>query len=237
MVTPVNKGNSEIKVKALIVKEALERVRLKLIDLSRRNNLLNFKETRRTIRIVDELPDETFRLLVSEGKHLEFMPYEPPKEEGVPSEIEINETQEVLPLKIKAHVKQLHGNEKRSNGMRETAASREIDEDYELPLPNESPPQKHVDKYMQTLLLVQPLERRCKNLLGYCRTGIEEAGINYLYLAIGFLEWREIENTSIINRAPLILLPLRIERTRLNRKTNCYSYVISYSGEDPSVPM
>jgi len=29
---------------------------------------------------------------------------------------------------------------------------------------------------------------RCKNLLRHWRIGIEEAGIKYLYLAIGFLE-------------------------------------------------
>ena len=63
-----------------IVNQTLERVRKKLLDLSRRNNLINFRETRRTIRIIDELPDETFRLLVADGKSLELLSFDPPDE-------------------------------------------------------------------------------------------------------------------------------------------------------------
>ncbi len=37
-----------------IVKDALERLKRKLLDLSRRNRLLNFKSGRNSISIVDE---------------------------------------------------------------------------------------------------------------------------------------------------------------------------------------
>jgi hypothetical protein len=52
----------------------LEQARRSLLDLTLRNRLLNFREaTSLTIKIVDELPDEVFRILVSEGKQMSFL--------------------------------------------------------------------------------------------------------------------------------------------------------------------
>jgi len=184
-----------------IVNQTLERVRLKLIDLSRRNNLINFRETRRTIKIIDEQTDKIFRLLISNNGPLELLPFEPEEDEEKEKEttyqsnlpfIESDKSSPDKPKKVK----------------------------------------KHKDNTIQTTLLAQPLERRAKILLRHWRTGIEEAGINYLYLAIGFLEWCEHDNSEIKSSAPLILIPLIIERARLNKQTKCYSYVIRYSGED-----
>jgi hypothetical protein len=69
------------------VKVALQGVRSKLLDLTRRNRLLNYKESAKSIRVVDELPDEVFRILVLEGKEMEFVPLRDEREEfrGQPS--------------------------------------------------------------------------------------------------------------------------------------------------------
>ncbi len=49
----------------------------KLIDLSRRNRLLNFKPTKvTTIKIIDEIPSEVFKSMVSENKSFNFLPKE-----------------------------------------------------------------------------------------------------------------------------------------------------------------
>ena len=54
---------------------ALEVWRRKLLDLTRRNRLLDFKATRRTtIRVVGESPTELLRLLALEGRALVFLP-------------------------------------------------------------------------------------------------------------------------------------------------------------------
>ena len=209
-----HKSSGEETDKDKIVNQTLERVRLKLIDLSRRNNLINFRETRRTIKIIDEQPDEIYRLLISNNVPLEFLPFEPEEDE------EENETtyQSSLPF--------VEGDKQQYISIDKTKESKKKSPDK----PNKV--KKHKDNALQTTLLAQPLERRSKNLLRYWRTGIEEAGINYLYLAIGFLEWCEHDNSEIKSSAPLILIPLIIERARLNKQTKCYSYVIRYSGED-----
>ena len=218
-----------------MVAETLHRVRKKLIDLSRRNPLLNFRENRRSIPIVDELPNEVFRLLISKGRQMEFLPFEPP-EENEEKKSSFENGQELIPFKNEVEKTQLEASpDQKDRGIKTNGrpvGSPNINKTYELPHPTKILETKHIDNCLQTPLLAKPLERRCKNILRHWRTGIEEAGINYLYLAIGFLEWQESDSSDIINKAPLILVPLHIERTRLNSKTNCYTYVVSYSGED-----
>ena len=47
----------------------------KLIDVSRRNRLLNFRPHKRaTLKIVDELPSEVFKSLVYENSSFQFLP-------------------------------------------------------------------------------------------------------------------------------------------------------------------
>jgi len=241
LVKPVDRKRGMRTEKDLekIVKQTLERVRRKLLDLSRRNTLLNFKETRRTIRIVDELPDETFRLLVTEGKTMELLPFEPPQElENNISEDKDNSFAKNQTTRMQRSLFDMNvgGDEDNpSKGANDSTAKNQkttIDTNYELPELMEISVHKHIDTRLQTPFIDQVLERRCKTILHNSRTGIEETGINFLYLAIGFLEWYENDSSDEINRAPLLLVPIRIERTRLNAKTNCYTYVVSYSGED-----
>ena len=225
MATKLRKGKKKQNPKSQIVNKTIQKVRLKLLDLSRRNNLLNFKESRRTIRIIDELPDQVFHQLIYDGKQLEFLP-----DETIEENNDIKK-QDVLPFKNDSKINQKSSDVK-SIKNNNTLSPEPFDQNIELPLPTKTPSSKHIDRFLQTLLFAQPLERRCKNLLRQWRTGIEEAGINYLFLALGFLEWYEANNSDLVNKAPLILVPLRIERTRLNSKNKCYSYVIAYSGED-----
>ena len=202
-----------------LVRKTLENVRLKLLDLSRRNTLLNFKETKRSIRIINELPEEVYKKLVIDNISMEFLPFKIPEEDDDSGS---NNKQAMLPFQ--------------SDQPSETSSYNHTDqiniEDIELPKPDVDLKSEYTDKYLQTLLVDKILERRCKTISRNWRTGIEEAGINYLFLAIGFLEWRESPQSDIINKAPLILIPLRIERGRLNKKSGCYNYAISYSGED-----
>ncbi|MFN9962648.1 MAG: DUF4011 domain-containing protein, partial [Planctomycetota bacterium] len=51
----------------------LERYREKLLDLSNRNPLLNYRKNTRTIQIVDELPNQVFTRLVDDRKQFRFL--------------------------------------------------------------------------------------------------------------------------------------------------------------------
>jgi len=212
--------------RAHIVGETLQRVRRKLLDVTRRNTLLNFRETRRTIRVIDELPDETFHRLVVDGTPMKLLPFDPPEELDQTTSINIDPTIGIQPGLFKGSAP----NTKQTSTTNIPDTPRAPS--YELPIVTDQPKPRHCDDCLQTPLIDQPLERRCKNMLRHWRTGIEETGMNFLYLAIGFLEWYEDDNSDISNKAPLILVPIQIERARLNSRTNCYSYVLNYSGED-----
>jgi hypothetical protein len=47
------------------LKESLDRLRRRLLDLSRRNPLLNYRFPKRSIKIIDELPSLTFHPLLA----------------------------------------------------------------------------------------------------------------------------------------------------------------------------
>ncbi|WP_034828875.1 DUF4011 domain-containing protein, partial [Hyphomonas pacifica] len=59
------------------IASTIEKLRLKLLDLSLRNPLLNFKFTKRTLRLIDELPDQVFSSLI-DGRNFSFLPLPEP---------------------------------------------------------------------------------------------------------------------------------------------------------------
>ena len=56
------------------------------------------------------------------------------------------------------------------------------------------------------------LDASLLSLYGAARTGIEETGANSLFLALGFLEWVDQEKSSNRHRAPILLVPVTLER-------------------------
>jgi very-short-patch-repair endonuclease len=58
----------------------------------------------------------------------------------------------------------------------------------------------------------EELDDRLVEIFRHARTSLEETGANTLYLAIGFLKWFETPQSTKARRAPLLLLPLVVER-------------------------
>lgn len=56
------------------------------------------------------------------------------------------------------------------------------------------------------------LGKRLKKLYRQGRVDLEEGGVNTIFLALGFLEWRESPRDARSHRAPLLLLPVRLTR-------------------------
>jgi len=59
------------------------------------------------------------------------------------------------------------------------------------------------------------LSVRLIEIFRHARTSIEESGANTLYLGLGFLRWYESESSERPRRAPLLLIPIVIERLSL----------------------
>ncbi|MDW8373357.1 MAG: DUF4011 domain-containing protein [Planctomycetota bacterium] len=83
------------------------------------------------------------------------------------------------------------------------------------PPPGESLPERHRDSKLQTVHPPTRLQARLLATARDARTVEEDHGVNALFLALGFLRWREAEAPADTWRlAPLCLLPVRLERAR-----------------------
>ncbi len=75
------------------------------------------------------------------------------------------------------------------------------------------------DDFLETPLGPETLARRVLRMAKDSRTAEEEQGLNILFLALGFLRWKESPSSEIIREAPLILLPVDFVR---NERTSTY---------------
>ena len=58
------------------------------------------------------------------------------------------------------------------------------------------------------------VEKRLLSIYRDAKTAEEEQGINILFLAIGFLRWYEDDHSEVLREAPLVLLPVSLNRDR-----------------------
>lgn len=71
---------------------------------------------------------------------------------------------------------------------------------------------RHFDTRLQTRLTPAGLQKKLLDLYYDARTLEEEQGVNILFLAIGTLKWIDPNNATVSRFAPLILLPVELER-------------------------
>jgi hypothetical protein len=201
---------------------ALENLRKRLLDLTARNRLINFRHTKRgSLRIIDELPNQLAEKMLAETE-MRFLPVPEPTREQLISagyiEIDAETGQETRILKDPT--------------AEEWAKRLGLSTTYEVPKPlTDELADKHTDNTIQTLLYPYELETRLKSLLQISESAIQEMGANILYLSFGFIEWFDI-NHDKARIAPLFLVPVRLHKGRLNPKTKTYEYTLTYSGED-----
>jgi hypothetical protein len=104
----------------------------------------------------------------------------------------------------------------------------EDDELFELPELTEPAIQDaYNDTRLQTNETETKLQTKILNTYYFARTSIEEQGVNMLYLALGILNWYEKGNSEDARKAPLILLPVLLERSSANER-----FRLRYSGTE-----
>lgn len=178
----------------LILSE-LERARKSLLDLTMRNRLLNHRPSKaRTIKVVDELPREVYNLLVIENGTMEFLPRQ---ESGISKVNGENSDQTVL----------------EDSGLSE----KEQHTLWTLPESDLQPETKYTDKYLQTNYESEVLQKRLFKISSQSKLFYEEQGYSILYLALGFLRWKESRDSIDHRKAPLILVPVELDRVSVGR--------------------
>tara|TARA_R110002110_G_scaffold158656_2_gene356156 strand:+ start:5964 stop:11330 length:5367 start_codon:yes stop_codon:yes gene_type:complete len=178
-------------------------LRIKLLDLTARNTLLNFSfRQTNSIRLVDELPDQIAAVL-ADGQLFTFFPVpEPLEEELIEHGFIVYDEDDKLTRNDYPTAEQW-------------AKIIGIQTSHDLP-PAETAADNHHhhnDHGLQTLLYPPELDARLRNLRSRAETSIEEAGANILYLALGFLEWTEDDNSTRKYLSPLFTMPVELKRS------------------------
>jgi len=83
------------------------------------------------------------------------------------------------------------------------------------------------DTRLQTSETEQKLQTKILNTYYFARTSIEEQGVNILYLSLGMLNWFEKGNTEEMRTAPLVLIPVSLERSSASER-----FRLRYNGAD-----
>tara|TARA_R100000027_G_scaffold61323_1_gene52621 strand:+ start:6664 stop:12570 length:5907 start_codon:yes stop_codon:yes gene_type:complete len=146
-----------------------------LLDLTLRNRLLNFKESKQTIPLLC------------------------PKPEQIEDELAAEQTFQVL-----EQTQIITGTDPRSLSL----LSQQTQED---------PLVEHLMRELQakrlrSSLTEKELNRRLLELYRKVRLENEESGANTLFLALGFLEWKQDKDDERSYRAPLLLVPVQLHR-------------------------
>ena len=162
------------------VAKAVERLRQQLLDVGKRNKLINApirKDRAKQLTIEDELADEVFKILYLQGKSMTF---QPAQDDVLADPADEDDESVFLPTE--------------DIGPDATVAAR------------------HSDKKLQTRLNADRLQKKLLTLYRDAQTLEEEQGISVLFLALGFLRWYESDSSRIERFAPLLLLPVDLER-------------------------
>ena len=189
------------------IREALGKMRLRLLDLTSRNRLLNFKHSPgKSLQFVSSSLDGVFlRLTGTQGAVVDVKPVPEPQRNLW---IRTNDGRLVRP-EVKDHAKSIR-----------------IDTSYELPR------QVVEGDAVRALYYPDELARHCRKLARESKSAIEETGANVLFLVMGFLEFPDSDTNQRTLFAPLVAVPVSLEKTRVDRASGQESYALRYTGED-----
>ena len=185
------------------IAEQLDQARKdELLDLSLRNSLINYKTLKsRGVEIIDERPREVYQMLAGDEQAMSF-----------------------LSLSEEQHEK-LEDAEEEGYGMLFEQPSEEEDEEA---TGNENDlASRHEDRKLQTPYTSARLQKRLLGTFYRARRSIEEEGVNTLFLALGMLHWYESESSDTERRAPLLLVPVELDRSSVKGR-----FRVRYTGEE-----
>ncbi len=184
------------------VKEALTKLRTRLLDLTMRNRLLNFRHSKaRSFQFTDDPDLDLLYERIEEGKAipLSYVP-DPPHsryEGGKKPDVRVFARESGIGTSVDLG--------KREHG-------------------------RHTN--LQVIAYPTDLERVARKIGAEARTVVEETGTNMLYLVFGFLEYYDSDDSDAAVLAPLLSMPVVLTKGKLDDETRTYQYDLTYSGDD-----
>ncbi len=248
------------------LRQLYEKLREQLLDLTRRNPLLNYglkPRSKRFLQLVDCAIESVYERLIVDVASLPIValpePDSVPPDERSPefvaalawaktTDIEYLSTIEALEASDDASETSFENTDRAlrdrvriKRNLPPRASRKEIDRaeharslgiDPNLSLCEEPREQEQ----LQTLKYPDELVSVMEKIADDARLAEQETGLSTLHLAFGFLEWYESENSDKKSLAPLLLLPVRIERSTAHGKP-AYSIAASESGAEENLSL
>ncbi len=220
------------------IREQLEAARAELLDLTLRNPLLNYRELKvRGLEFRHDEPGALFEHLVVEEKSVGFLAKQ---EEADPDVLRVAITEPAHPdpfalfpwphergkfitdFLARVNAEQMGLPAEAGGEIEESEPPRiqlvvvALDKLHEPP-----PPLK--PGQVRTSYTPVKLEARITTSYRTARTLLQEQGVNSLFLTFGFLEWYEDVNSRSPKRAPLLLVPVTLERANVSERFHLVS--------------
>lgn len=221
----------------------LEASRRELLDLTLRNALLNYRVLKsRGVEVVDGDPAAILQKLVREGTRLPFVAMRAEEDHAERDEPD-QETSDDTPGGHSPGLSSSRLSTEESAGAGDILMPRELEMYGAGDLPEgaraaslfaHAPLERDVPRAGRSSIALltpcTPSDLRKRLLATYytARTCIEEQGVNTLFLAVGMLTWYENDQSQILRRSPLVLIPVELERAGAGER-----FSLRATGEDP----
>lgn len=182
--------NTSVFQSNLPIAEKLDRARMELLDLSARNRLLNIPRSSKSAKTIEIVDEKSSEIFRLLVREGKIFTFVA----GKPARWESDDP------------------------------STEVDEISDLAQPEDDVADergvfsRHADTRLQTRLTPKGLQKRLLELYFDARTLEEEQGVNILYLTLGSLKWIDPANAANIRFAPLLLIPVSLERGNAGEK-------------------
>jgi hypothetical protein len=117
----------------------------------------------------------------------------------------------------------------------EYARQHEIDPSLELQ--SKPPKPEHSTRRLHTLKWNETLDGIMEKISDDARLAEQEMGLSTLFLVFGFLEWYEVEDSSKKHFAPLLLLPVAINKRKNGKGRKIFSIVATAENADTNLSL
>ena len=191
-----------------LLRTALEQLRLKLLDLTGRNRLLNFKHTAgKSLQFFEGDPHGIFQRLV---------------EAVSKSNLSILG----LPEPLRSDWIEINGRLQRPEP-RDWARIKGVSVLYDIPSTESSEEVSNI----RALMYPDDLAKHCRKIEREATLAIEETGANMLFLVLGFLEFPDQRDSDKTFTAPLISVPVSLQKKEV---AGIQQFSLQYTGDDIS---
>jgi len=188
------------------VADQLEDARKKLLDLTLRNRLINYRPTKaRTLTILNDNPMDIYEILVLKEKSMKFRPTKTNNSHLPPSPPSSQDNQQIPDAGLP---------EKESSEWK----PRSTDNDVKI---------QQSDNFLDTPFDEDALKKKLYYIAQESKTVLDEQGYTILFLALGFLDWYDSPSAEKPSRAPLILIPVELKRGEVRE-----SFSLQWTNED-----